>query len=432
MTLLFKKHWTSIITIGSNTKMDYKQQIRLFSLNAFAFISSLLAITFVFLFYFMGSSGALVGLLVLPVFALVLYLNGKHHFNAARYLIIFLLMAIIFAISLTDRRTGTEFILIVIACSSILFFEKIAEIFFGFTLGLTCFAIYCWYDATHPFVADPTLPYPIVETTVKLISAFAVIVQLIVFRSLINSYSEKLEDANKEIKSTNEALRASNEEQHSLTEQLEWIVKQKSEELQSYLDAINVHIYSAVTDKNGIFLKVNEPLTNVTGFTQDELIGKNLKILSTGQSTDFYFEEIIETIADGKTWRGEVRNKRRDNTFFWIDMVIIPLKNEKSGTHYYLLLALPITERKEAEEQKEKTAKMLESVAFTASHKVRGPIARIQGLMNLMDNGHLQQDEIGAVTKFLRNSVDEMDVATRELTRFVNTHVENEMIAHAE
>jgi signal transduction histidine kinase len=105
-------------------------------------------------------------------------------------------------------------------------------------------------------------------------------------------------------------------------------------------------------------------------------------------------------------------------------MVVIPLKNERDTTDYFLTLALPITERKEAEEQKEKTSKMLEDIAFRASHKVRGPIARIQGLMNLMEKGYLKRNEMDSITYFLKASVDEMDVATRELTQFVNEHYE--------
>jgi light-regulated signal transduction histidine kinase (bacteriophytochrome) len=109
-----------------------------------------------------------------------------------------------------------------------------------------------------------------------------------------------------------------------------------------------------------------------------------------------------------------------------MDMVTIPLRSEKGSTNYSLTLGLPITERKEAEEQKEKTSKMLEDIAFRASHKVRGPIARIQGLMNLIDGSYIEKNEMSSITQLLKESIAEMDVTTRELTSFVNTHYEEE------
>jgi signal transduction histidine kinase len=112
--------------------------------------------------------------------------------------------------------------------------------------------------------------------------------------------------------------------------------------------------------------------------------------------------------------------------------VIIPLKNASVTTNYFLLLALPITERKEAEEQKERISMMLEDIAFRASHKVRGPIARIQGLMSLMENGYVKKEEMSTIFRFLKISIDEMDVTTRELTRFVNTHYEEKIMVSNE
>jgi PAS domain S-box-containing protein len=290
------------------------------------------------------------------------------------------------------------------------------------------FGFYLWYDTNYEFVPNPTVPYEYMKSVVMLISACAVAVQLLVFRSLINKYAEDLQEAHKKVLSTNEELKASNEELHSLSEQLDWIVKQKSNELQSYIDAINVHVYSTVTDTNGTFLKVNEPLARVTGYCEEELIGKNISILhANSQEDDFYSNGAIFQ-SESKTWRGEVKEKRKDGSHFWVDKVVIPLKSEPGTANYFLTLALPITERREAEEQKEKKSKILGDIAFRASHKVRGPIARIQGLMNLVDKGYIKKGEMNSIFAHLRTSIGEMDVATRELTSFVNTHYEEKII----
>ncbi|MFM9836698.1 MAG: PAS domain-containing protein [Cyclobacteriaceae bacterium] len=432
MTLALLNFWKRILLIGHSNALNQKQQMRLHTLNAFSFASILLVLGFAIVFVSMGSYSALEGLPIAVVMLLVLWLNSRQRFEAAKMSMVFFLTIVVLGMALSDRRTGTEYILIAVACASILVFDSVYKILIGFILSLACFGFYSWYDTNYVFVPDPTVPYEYMRSVVMLISACAVAIQLLVFRSLINKYAEDLQESHKKGLATNEELKASNEELHSLSEQLDWIVKQKSTELQSYLDAINVHVYSAVTDTHGTILKVNEPLTKVTGYTEEELIGKNFSLFNSGFQSDQFFKSLFLSLADGKTWRNEVKNKRKDGSFFWIDMVVIPLKNERGITNYFLTLALPITERKEAEEQKEKTSKMLEDIAFKASHKVRGPIARIQGLMNLMDNGYLEKDEMSSITQFLKDSVAEMDVATRELTSFVNTHYEEDSMMHSE
>lgn len=426
MKFTIKKYWNLIIRLGSDELRDYKQQIRLYTLNAFAFIWTVIILFFVAIFTLLGSTSAIEGLFFVPILLMVLWLNSQKKSRTAKGISVFLLAIVVLVLAIWDRRTGTEYILVAVACSSILIFEDFTSILFGFIWALICFGFYSWYDRSYPFVADPNVPYTLVKNVISICSAVAVLIQLLVFRALINSYALELERAHQLVISTNEELKSSNQELHSLSKQLDWIVKQKSSELQSYLDAINVHVCSIVTDLDGTFLKVNDPFATATGYTKEELVGKNFNILNSGYHSTHFLKRMLYTLKIGKTWRGEVKNKRKDGLFFWIDMVVIPLKSERGVINYFLTLALPITERKEAEEQKEKTSKMLEDIAFKASHTVRGPIARIQGLMNLMDSSYIAKDEMASITRFLKESVAEMDEATRELTSFVNTHYEED------
>ncbi|MBI3218747.1 MAG: PAS domain S-box protein [Bacteroidetes bacterium] len=424
--------WNRLLRMGHHDALNRKQQIRLHTLNAFAFASILFVLLFAAAFVSVGSYSALESLPIALVMVVVLWLNATRRLEAAKVFMVFSLVLVILGMALSDRRTGTEYVLISLACSSILIFDEVLKIFLGFVFSLICFGFYLWYDTTYDFVPDPTVPYEYMKSVVMLTSACAVAVQLLVFRSLINKYAEDLQEAHRKELTTNEELKTSNDELHSLSEQLDWIVKQKSNELQSYIDAINVHVYSAVIDTNGIILKVNAPLVRATGYCELELIGKNISILHAQYQQDDFYRNGALFHSENKTWRGEVKKKRKDGSHFWVDKVIIPLKNESGTANYFLVLALPITERKEAEEQKERISKMLEDIAFRASHKVRGPIARIQGLMNLMENGYIEKEEMSAIIRFLRMSIDEMDMTTRELTRFVNTHYEEKIIVSSE
>jgi PAS domain S-box-containing protein len=419
-----KKIWSKIILIGSGPELTYHQKIRLHTLNGFAVISILFVLLFSAIFTAIGSYTSLQSLPIAGVMLGVLWLNSRRHYELAKGFMTILLNIIILGMALLDRRTGTEYVLLASACSAILLFDNTFHIAISFALALGSFAGYIWYDAAHPFVPDPTVPYEFMSGVVMLVSACTVGAQLLIYRSLINTYARELQEANEKVVVMNKELKSSYEEQQTLALQLDWIVKQKDNELQSYLDAINVHVYSAVTDSHGMILKVNEPLINITGYGEQELIGKKFSEFIEGHPSELLIGELIHTISKGKTWRGEVKNKKKDGTFYWIDMVVIPLKSEKGTSNYFLTLALPITERKEAEAQREKVAKMLEDIAFRASHKVRAPIARIRGLTNLIDLGIVEKDELAQVMRFVKESVLEMDVATSELTNFVNIHYE--------
>jgi PAS domain S-box-containing protein len=418
-------YWKAIIKLGFTSNLDYGQRARLATLNAICAISIGTACLFALAFVLVGSYTALQGLLLIPIMALVLYLNSKQLYSYARVLMIFFLLFLLLALALGDRRTGTEFILIAVGCLSIFVFENLSSILTALLCTALCYAFYTWYDATYPFVPDESVPYLAAQIASVLVSAFVVIVQLLVFRSLTSTYSRKLEEVHKEVQLVNEELQASNEELRSQTEHLDLLVEQKSSELQAYIDAINISIYSVITKLDGTILKVNKPMIEVSGYIEQELIGQNLQILNSGYHTEVFFKEMINAVREGQKWRGEVKNKAKDGSFFWMDLMIIPIKIDGGTTDYFLNLALPITERKEAEERQSAASKVLESIAFRASHKVRAPITRMQGLVDLIDKNLIHQDELALVAAHLKFSIDEMDLATGELTQFVNSQYQN-------
>lgn len=323
------------------------------------------------------------------------------------------MMVLILTLALLDRRTGTEYLLLAIACSSALLFEKRAMILLAFAFAIACHVTYVWYDATHPFTPDPTIPYIIVENCILYIGIFFVVLESILFRQLIITYATKLEESKQRILTANEELKTQ-------TEQLDWIVRQKSKELQSYIDAINVNICSVITNFNGEIIRVNDPFLKLAGYTSDELIGNSVNVFDSGHHTKDFFDNMNTSIHVGLTWRGDVKNKAKDGSFFWLDMVIMPLKTDDKTIGYFLALALPITDRKIADEERSRVNQVFESIAHETSHNVRGPLVRIKGLVSLFQQGHVEAAETNLVLKKIRSSTDELDVATSRLTDFVN------------
>ena len=415
-------YWNILLRIGYDPKMDYGQQMRLFALNTFLFISIVLTLLFVATFVLLGSYSALQGLSVIPVLTLILYLNSKRKLKLAGFLVIYALIALILILALLDRRTGTEYVLIALGCCSVVVFDKLINILIAFFTAFACYVFYAWYDATYPFVADPEVPYIIIQNSLMFLSGFGVIAQSLAFRALINRYADSLKLANGEIKSVNDALKYSNDQLLTFSENLDLLVKQKSAELQAYMDAINVNLYAATTDWHGNFIMVNDPLVGVTGYTTKELIGQNFLLLNSDQHGPSEIDRMFATVHAHKTWRGEVKCKRKNGAYLWVDMVIMPVKAQNQASPYLLILALSISERKELEEKNRQALSALASVAFRTSHEIKGPLARIMGLTNILSKGFYNKDEMPYITTQLAYCSNELDMATHDLTVFVNEH----------
>jgi PAS domain S-box-containing protein len=429
MLSYIEKWWSEILHIGYDERMNDSLKMRVFVLNAFLIISSFLTLVFVVVFVFLGSLNALQGLVILPLMAIMFYLNAKRKFRISRIIVTYGLMLTVLALALADRRTGTEYILIALGCCSAIVYERIDAIIASFFFAFACYVTYVCLDANLPFQPDPRTPYLLIQNSLMFLSGFAVMAQSLVFRRFLNDYSLSLRNANSEIThvneelvSANEELKSANEELAALSEKLDILVTEKSNELQAYLNTINVNLYSATTDRNGLIINVNKPFVEVTGFSEEELIGQNFRILNSDFHPKEFFAELYNTIHDGKCWRGEIKNRNKYGNHFWVDMVIMPVIHANDEIAYFLCLALPITDRKNAEESQRRNMRVFEEIANETSHRVRGPMARIMGIMNLTDRNCINPEELTWLSSKLRENILELDNATSALTAIVNNH----------
>lgn len=421
---MVQKYWNRALNVGFRAGMDHEQQMRLFVVNAFMLISIILTVFFITVFVSLGSYSALQGSVLIPIFILVFYLNAKGKFGIARIIVTYGLTIMALMLSLADRRTGTEYTLIAIGCCSVILYSRLSAIMASFLFAFICYVIYVWIDTTLPFTPDPSVPYLLVQNCLMFLSALAVVAQSIAFRSLVGTYSNSLQEANKEIQTVNEELKSSNEELQSFLDNMDMLVRQKSAQLKAYMDAIDKTICAVTIDLKGNFTRLNEPFTQLSGYNQKDLSGIHYSILNTDQLSPEFLKSRDETLLSGECWSGELKFKGKDGNFFWIECVVMPLRNEDGKAVEFLALGIPITERKLATELKTKTQNLLEAIAFRTSHKIRGPLTTIDGLMNLLKRHLVSQEEYDSIVKKLSDSNDELKEATSELVRFVNNHQE--------
>lgn len=120
-------------------------------------------------------------------------------------------------------------------------------------------------------------------------------------------------------------------------------------ELEDITEAVNETSLVSVTDKNGFLIKVNKKFCELSGYTEAELIGKNHSILSSGFHTSEYWRNFWKTISQGKSWKGEIKNKTKDGKEIWVSSVIKPILNSEGEFVSYLSIHQDITEAKLAE-----------------------------------------------------------------------------------
>lgn len=142
------------------------------------------------------------------------------------------------------------------------------------------------------------------------------------------------------------------QENRNYHENLELLVKSRTEELRKLSTAVEQSANSVViTDVNGIIEYVNPKFTAVSGYSSEEAVGQNPRILKSDKQPDSYYSEMWKTLQAGREWQGEFCNKTKDGRQFWEICSIAPIKNDAGTITNYVAIKEDITGRKRHEEQ---------------------------------------------------------------------------------
>jgi two-component system sensor histidine kinase/response regulator len=172
-------------------------------------------------------------------------------------------------------------------------------------------------------------------------------------------------------------------------------------ELHSQKFALDQHAIVSITDLDGNITYANQRFCDISGYSADELIGQNHRIVKSGEHPKALFEEMWHTITQCQVWRGEVKNRKKDGTFYWVNATIVPLVGRDGLPHHYIGIRTDITSNKLLEEKlhlakddAEAATRVKAEFLANMSHEIRTPMNAVLGMLKLLQNTDLSKRQL--------------------------------------
>ncbi|HPS12810.1 MAG TPA: PAS domain S-box protein [Prolixibacteraceae bacterium] len=171
-----------------------------------------------------------------------------------------------------------------------------------------------------------------------------------------------------------------------------------------------------ITNKKGVIEYVNPKFSEITGYSSEEAVGQNPRILKSGKQNKEFYKEMWDTILSGKDWKAEFLNKKKNGELYWENANISPVLNDKGQIINFIAIKEDVSEKKKmleelivAKEKAEESDKLKSSFLANMSHEIRTPLNSILGFSNFLTSEEdLSADEKKEYSNIINKSAESL------------------------
>jgi len=214
------------------------------------------------------------------------------------------------------------------------------------------------------------------------------------------------------------------QQQHTTNPDDQNALKRSQKELADIKFALDQSTIVAITDQRGIINYVNDAFCRISKYSREELLGQDHRIINSGYHSKEFIRNIWTTIAGGAVWKGELRNRAKDGSIYWVDTTIVPFLSADGKPYQYVAIRHDITSRKAAEEEVLRQAAELQRAAQLSfvgelaaglAHEIKNPLAGIQGVVDILIRRRDKNDPETEALQGVRDEVARIDNTVRAL-----------------
>ena len=176
----------------------------------------------------------------------------------------------------------------------------------------------------------------------------------------------------------------------------------------------------ATTDVTGRITYVNDKFVEISGYSREELLGQDHRIINSAYHPKEYIRDLWRTIAGGEVWHGELRNRAKDGHYYWVDTTIVPFLDAGGRPYQYIAIRSDITARKQAEDKLAQQAALARvgQMAAVVAHEVRNPLAGIKGAVQILMSRRPAGDDELPVMRDIVARIDALSELINDLMVF--------------